>query len=130
MMRAHRCARVFLAVLTASLSLTGCHSWRPLYQTTGGSLVEYTKPVRLTMRDGRRIALASARISGDTIHGALSKASGDSALTLVRLPMRDVSVVEEKQFNAGRTISVVIASVGVALLALVVAISQLAYFPE
>ncbi len=116
MMRIHRRAAVCLAVLGTSMPLTACHSWNQQYPVDSVPLVQYTKPVRLTLHDGSRIELTSARISGDSVHGALRKQTTGLPRSFVSLPMRDVRRLEERQFSAGKT-SGVAGATGVALLA-------------
>ncbi len=116
MMRIHRRATVCLAVLTTSMPLTACHSWRQQYPVDSVPPVEYTKPVRLTLHDGSRVELTSARITGDSVHGRVSKGTAHAQSSFVSMPMRDVRRLEERQFSAGKT-SGVAGATGVALLA-------------
>ena len=113
-MRIHRRVAVCVAVLVTSMPLTACHSWRPQHPVGSVPLVQYTNPVRLTMHDGRRVELTSARITGDSVHGTLRKGTGAAEAGSVSLHMRDVQRLEERQFSSGKTIGVA----GAALVAL------------
>ncbi len=110
-MRIHRLATVCLAVLATSFQLTACRTWRPQYQATATQMVEFEKPVRVTLQDGSRRLLLSARIRGDSVHGMeQSTGSKGAQPTFISMPMRDVSRVEVRQFSTGRTVGAVAAT--------------------
>lgn len=117
MMRIHRRATVCLAVIVTLMPLTACHSWRQQHTADSAPLVQYERPVRLTLRDGSRIALTSARIRGDSVHGTLQKGTLDAGSSFVSLPMRDVQRLDERQFSTGKTVGVVGASLAALWLA-------------
>ncbi len=122
MMRIHRRAAVCFAVLITSLPLTACRTWSPQYQVTSMQVVEYEKPVRLTLQDGSRRMLLSARIRGDSVHGMeQSNGSSGAQSTFISMPMRDVSRVEERRFSPGRTAGAAVATLATLLAAALIA---------
>lgn len=125
MMRIHRRATVYLAVLTTSLPLTACHSWHQQYPVDSVPLVQYTKPVRLTLHDGSRIELTSTRISGDSVHGALRKQTTGLPRSFVSLPMREVRRFDERQFSTGKAIGATGLTLTVLLGAVVLALASM-----
>ena len=93
-------ARRFIAALLMVL-LTACHSWQPTtVSPQGWTPEERPSSVRVTLMNRETITLEYPTMRNDSIIGVVPYLNGYSRAVAVS----DVSRVEVRQLNAGRTI--------------------------
>jgi len=95
--RTSRFSRV-IAALFLVVYLTGCHSWHTT--TIARAQLTAASPVRVTLADGRQLTLDDASIRDDSITGV----AGDLRTQLVA---SDVSIVEVREIDAGKTLGAI-----------------------
>jgi len=87
--------RAFIVVLCVTISLTGCHTMRPVNLTGEQPLVSKVAPgdyVRIWMRDGSRLELQIAAIEPDAL---VSREQ--------RIPIKDIERLERRGISVTRT---------------------------
>lgn len=141
--RSHHWLRAALSLLLL-FTHTGCTSWRT-QPVAPATLVEERQPpaVRLTLQDGSKVVLHSPIVRGDTVVGLRQDsrvASGGSAGTAsygpesnpriepppgasdtVTVPLHEIRTIALKKVDAGKSVGMVLAVVGVTVLMLVAA---------
>ncbi len=96
-----------LVVLTLSVGLAtaGCYSWHQKPLPPGEPLRPAPGSLRLTLADGRRMVLANASLSGDSIVGYGRRGQ---AIGFTGARMGEVVRLEMERFSAGRTAALAI----------------------
>ena len=113
------CLRRVILPLTLLAFLSACHKWVPLEPPVAQAIAETESgTIRITLADSSRMVLKTGymEIEGDSLY------SVDVNTRPVKLPLRDVVLVEEKEAEGGKTsllIGGIVLVVGAAVLAVV-----------
>ncbi len=112
----HRAVSILVTLLQIPLA-TSCASWRMREGPPASVLASVGKPprARLALTDGRRIALDSVRVVGDSLVGY----RGAYAVERVAVPMARVKRIEVSESDLGKTTGLVLFAATVATLAIV-----------
>ena len=99
------------------LSLTACHSWRPI-GASPGQVISDQQPstMRFTLPDGSRVTATNLAVRNDSIVGVVG------STTSVWLPA-DLRGLEIRSFSVGKTFGLILASA-----ALVAAIGVISFY--
>ena len=102
-----------LAVVLIPLVALGCYSWQTA-KVTPQVLVEteHPKAVRVTTVDSVQTKVAGPRIAGDTLRGTVVSPSawGKTRRDSVAVALRDVTRVEVRRYDSGRTLALIFVS--------------------
>lgn len=110
-------ARTLVARAALVLAAAGCRTWQPLPVGPEGAAGAVPPGlVRVTLVDGRVVAMADARVLGDSLVGRAPEASaGEEAAARRAVALREIRRVDRRRVEVLRTVGLVFSAAYIAL---------------